>query len=328
MALHFPRSRDPTLENRPRSANYGVILLGTVEDEVYCVRASDGALVWRFRAAPAERLVGAFGQLESAWPVHGSVLVQKAVVYFAAGRSSQLDGGIRMFALDAAAGETLHSATLSGPDYTVEGLEENYRLPMGTLPDILASDGERVFMRTAAFDLELTPTRGGPTLAARGGFIDDTYFKRIPWTFGGEYAKLISRGHDTVCYARMFDTLRGLDPTVYFTPGREGYLLFAKRTGAKGKAWTQRVRVRPRAMVMAEGRLFIAGPPDVIDPADPLGAFEGRKGGVLLVMDSGTGDKIAEHKLHSPPVFNGAAAARGRLYIAHEDGSVSCLGTR
>jgi outer membrane protein assembly factor BamB len=312
----------------PPTCHGGAVVFGSADGCVYCLRAGDGALVWRFRAAPAARLVGAFGQLESAWPVHGSVLVRKGVAYFAAGRSSQLDGGIRMFALDVATGHALHNTTLSGPDYEVEGLEENYRLPMGTLPDILASDGERIFMRTTAFDLELKATRGGPALAARGGLIDDTYFKRIPWTFGGEYAKLISRGDDAVCYARMFDTLRGLDPTVYFTPGREGYLLFAKRMGAKGKAWTQRVRVRPRAMVMTPGRLFVAGPPDVIDPDDPLGAFEGRKGGVLLVIDLDTGEKIAEHKLHSPPVFNGAAAARGRLYIAHEDGSVSCFGAR
>ncbi|NOX54377.1 MAG: PQQ-binding-like beta-propeller repeat protein, partial [Planctomycetes bacterium] len=72
----------------------GRLLFGSTDGWVYCLRASDGALVWRFRAAPAERLVGAFDQFESAWPVHGSVLVRDDTVYFVAGRSSELDGGL------------------------------------------------------------------------------------------------------------------------------------------------------------------------------------------------------------------------------------------
>ena len=84
--------------------------------------------------------------------------------------------------------------------------------------------------------------------------------------------------------------------------------------------------VRIRAMALAKGRLFVAGPPDVVDPADPLGAFEGRKGGRLYVVDASTGERVAEHALPSPPVFNGIAAARGRLFLAEEDGSLACFG--
>ena len=90
----------------------------------------------------------------------------------------------------------------------------------------------------------------------------------------------------------------------------------------------ERVPLRIRAMVLTPGRLFVAGPPDVVDPEDPLGAFEGRKGGLLYVLDSGSGDKLAEHTLPFPPVFNGTAAANGRLYVAEEDGSVTCFGKR
>ena len=52
------------------------VLFGSADGWVYCLGAADGQLVWRFRAAPAERLVAAYGQLESLWPVHGAVLVQ------------------------------------------------------------------------------------------------------------------------------------------------------------------------------------------------------------------------------------------------------------
>jgi hypothetical protein len=79
-------------------------------------------------------------------------------------------------------------------------------------------------------------------------------------------------------------------------------------------------------MAVAGGRLFAAGPPDVVDPKDPLGAFEGRLGGVLHAFDSATGQLVAEHQLASPPVFHGIAAARGHLYLALEDGSLVCYG--
>ena len=49
-----------------------------------------------------------------------------------------------------------------------------------------------------------------------------------------------------------------------------------------------------------------------------MGAFEGRKGGVLRVMAAGTGEQVAELQLDSPPVFNGMAAAGGRLLLTTE----------
>jgi hypothetical protein len=63
----------------------------------------------------------------------------------------------------------------------------------------------------------------------------------------------------------------------------------------------------------------------VVDPKDPLAAFEARKGGVLSLFDLEAGEKTAEYQLPSPPVFNGAAAANGRLYLADEAGHVTCF---
>jgi len=79
-------------------------------------------------------------------------------------------------------------------------------------------------------------------------------------------------------------------------------------------------------MAVTADQLCVAGPPDVVDPDDPLGAFEGRKGGVLRIVDKTDGQTVAEHTLPMPPVFNGAAAANGRLLLALEDGSVGCFG--
>jgi hypothetical protein len=219
---------------------------------------------------------------------------------------------------------------LEGPDYRAGEFDENFGLPMGSLPDILLGDGTNVAMRDNAFDAELRPirSRSPADFQTRSGLLEDSYFKRMAWTSGGEYARLIVRDKQSVYYVRMFDSLRGLDPTVFFTPGRNGYLLFSKRDGGRGNAWSQRVPVRIRAMALAGERLFAAGPPDVVDPKDPLGAFEGRLGGVLYAIDNQNGEHRAEHQLAAPPVFNGVAAARGRLFVTLEDGSVIGYGPR
>jgi len=320
----------------PPTVHSGTVLFGSADGSVTCLRAADGECVWRFFAAPKRRLIGAYSQLESAWPVHGSVLVQNDTVYFAAGRSSQLDGGIRIFGLDAATGVIRCQTTLEGPDYAVGDFDENFHLPMGALTDVMMGDGSRIYMRAVTLDADLKTESGRPALTARYGLLEDSYFKRTPWSFrtgkANDYARLVVHDNRSVYYVRMFDTLRGLDPTVFFTPGGKGYLLFAKNMGAdsedaaKRGTWSRRIPVRIRAMVLTPERLYVAGPPDVVDPRDPLGAFEGRKGGVLHVVDGASGEDVIVHKLTSPPVFNGAAAANGRLYVVDEGGSITCFG--
>jgi len=311
----------------------GTVIFGSADGCVYCVRADDGRLVWRFHAAPERRRIGAFGQLESAWPVHGSVLVLDGTAYFAAGRSSQLDGGLYLYGLDAATGQIRCRTRLQGPHYGVDDIAQNYQLPMGVLPDVMQGDESLIYMRNAVFNTKLQrqqrPIREtGGRVIAKGGLLDDSYFKRIPWSFRpkGSYARLVVH-NDRAAYAvRMFDSLRGLDPKVYFVPGKAGYLLFATDQQSGKQIWGERIRVRINAMVATEGALFIAGPPDVVDPQDPLGAFEGRKGGVLAAIDPASGKRLWQHELPSPPVFHGMAAAAGRLYVAMQDGSVACFG--
>ena len=85
-----------------------MVLFGSADGRVYCLRASDGQLIWRFLAAPSDQRIGSFDQIESTWPVHGSVLLCEGVAYFTAGRSTYLDGGIRVYGLNPVTGEILH----------------------------------------------------------------------------------------------------------------------------------------------------------------------------------------------------------------------------
>jgi hypothetical protein len=100
--------------------------------------------------------------------------------------------------------------------------------------------------------------------------------------------------------------------------------------------WTQRVPVVVRAMALAGPTLFIAGPPDVekpragdllelADPAEALAAFQGQRGATLRAVSAADGSTLAEYQLASPPVWDGMAAAGGRLYLVTKAGEIVCF---
>ena len=306
----------------------GTALFGCADGYVYCLRADDGELVWRFRAAPEARLIGAFSRLESAWPVNGSVLVHKGVAYFAAGRSSYLDGGIHLHALNPTTGALIHRAKLTGPetDFSDTKAHFTYDRGPGAKCDIMQADEHGVYLRDKAFDPTLKPLASGKIenrVRPLGGFLDDTYFRRAMWYYGTmiNYGQLIVHDADRTYIVRMFHNRKLLDPKNFFTPGKDGYRIIATADG-----WKKDIPIRVRAMLAAGKQLVLAGPPDVVGDKDPLGAFEGRKGGVIRTFSRGTGKQIAEYKLDSPPVFNGMAAAGGKLYMVTVDGKVRCFG--
>ncbi|MFO7905152.1 MAG: PQQ-binding-like beta-propeller repeat protein, partial [Pirellulaceae bacterium] len=92
----------------------GLLLFGCRDGWVYCLQATNGELAWRFRDLPDKR-VGAFGQLESAWPVSGNILLMDGIAYFAAGRSSFLDGGVFLYGLNPRTGAVIHDRRIHGP---------------------------------------------------------------------------------------------------------------------------------------------------------------------------------------------------------------------
>jgi hypothetical protein len=140
----------------------------------------------------------AFEQLESVWPVHGSVLVQNDKVYCVAGRSMFLDGGLRLLQLNPATGEKLSEIVLDEKDPEsgknlhayVQGLD----MPVG-LPDILSGDGKYLYMRSQQFDLDGNrkkiavrdvgdQTGEGAHVFSPVGFLDDSQFSRSYMMYG------------------------------------------------------------------------------------------------------------------------------------------------
>jgi outer membrane protein assembly factor BamB len=100
----FPTSA--RIDGPPRLVR-GRAVFGCRDGSVYCLDAADGTLAWRFLAAPSNRFITAYGQLESAWPVFGAVAVSGETVLAAAGRHPEADGGISVWGLKLATGDIL-----------------------------------------------------------------------------------------------------------------------------------------------------------------------------------------------------------------------------
>jgi hypothetical protein len=92
-----------------------------------------------------------------------------------------------------------------------------------------------------------------------------------------------------------------------------------------------------RAMVVAGETMFIAGPPELTatrgsgegalileKPGEALAAWQGQRGALLWAVSTNDGRKLAEYKLKASPIFDGMAAAGGRLYLAASDGRLVC----
>ncbi|MFC1806271.1 PQQ-binding-like beta-propeller repeat protein, partial [Planctomycetota bacterium] len=104
----------------PPTIHQGRVLFGCRDGFVYCLNADAGMLIWRYRAAPTHRLLVASEQVESVWPVHGSVLVVDGKLYCVAGRSMFLDGGMRLVCLDIRTGRPLGETVLNDVDPTTK----------------------------------------------------------------------------------------------------------------------------------------------------------------------------------------------------------------
>jgi len=176
----------------PPTIHKGLVLFGSADGYVYCLRAADGELAWRFRAAPHERLIGSFGQLESAWPVHGSVLVLDGLAYASAGRSTYLDGGIFLYAIEPVTGRVVHKHQELGPyeDHT-KGFGHSF-WSEGARNDVLVSDGEFIYIMQLRFDRKLKPDlpktisllgdrKMGRHMFSTAGFLDDEWYNRTFW---------------------------------------------------------------------------------------------------------------------------------------------------
>lgn len=236
----------------PPTIHDGRVLFGSADGWIYCLRSDDGSLCWRFLAALCDRRIACFDRIESVWPVHGSVLVRDGIAYLAAGRSTYLDGGIALWALDPASGRILHKTTLSGPfpDGGKTVPRDVSFFIRGANSDVLVSEGDAIYMRQKRLTLdlreqwpELLSNKGecdvGLHVFSTSGLLDGSWYNRTFWMYakrwpGFQLANQAPKSGQILVvdaentYAVHPFYRRNVHSPMFF-PGREGYLLFADR---------------------------------------------------------------------------------------------------
>jgi hypothetical protein len=87
--------------------------------------------------------------------------------------------------------------------------------------------------------------------------------------------------------------------------------------------WSRNVPLMARAMVVAGEVMFLAGPP--ANAIESKSAYEGAEGAILCAVSAADGKMLAAYRLDALPVFDGLAAAQGRLFLTTQDGRLLCL---
>jgi hypothetical protein len=232
------------------------------------------------------------------------------------------------------------------------------------LPDVLVCDGRNLFLRDKRLNLTgVEQTPNVPHLYSSAGLLDAAWWHRTYWIFAtkvygrasgwsvvGNYVpsgRLLvlddtcvygygrkrigskDRGFSDVPF-HLFRADQEVTPLPQKRPVRNNNLALMKHFMPTKVTyhWSHEVPMVVRAMVLAGGLLFAAGPSMSADrdPAEPT--FDQRGNAVLMAFDGQDGRQLATYEVEAQPVFDGMAAAYGRLYLATIDGKLVCRGSR
>ncbi len=293
----------------------GLFLVGCHDGWVYALRAKDGVMVYRLRAAPRETRIMAHGVVESAWPATGSVLVHDGLAYVAAGRSSEMLGGIALLAFKPETGETVWA----------KGMGEKTTFLM----DVLSiQNGELVWHW-----MRLDP-KTGAALAPAQKFNGQIGMLDGGWTSG------FGRSGGGFALGRVFGSMLAWNDRLVMGPGwavsrakaeapKPAANAASKHADAfKPEDYSWKTQLEPHIEWARVNAMALTGNSALFAGSVFNGGSKGKAEGSYLWIKSTADGKTRqkEIKLNVPPSYDGMAVAGGRVYLALQDGSLMCLG--
>ena len=147
----------------------GRVFAASDDGRLYCLNATDGKLIWRFRGGPADRRMIGNGRLISRWPLRTGVGVDGGLVYFAAGMWPS--EGVYVYALKADSGRVVWKSDTSGTSYVKQPHPGSFSMTGVAPQGYVLGDKGRIFVPTgrnvpAAYNREtgkLVYYRSAPT---------------------------------------------------------------------------------------------------------------------------------------------------------------------
>ena len=327
------------------------VVFGGEDGWVYVLQATSGKLAWRFRAAPEKRVTLTNGRLASAWPLHGSLLVENGIIYAVAGHHNELDGGLFTYALELKSGKILWKKRLIRQGVT-QKIKDSEAGDTGNT--ILAGDGKMLYSELLHIEAvtgkikkaykvgKIFFSGGWPKQVVWGGPHGYLLDLSLPsytsghsssnWIWGniranmvavdGEHAYGMITLHGRFIKRRKKETLFKEGPAVIFC---------AKKTETK-KAWHEYIPESSLVwkQTLPEGSIAraIIKTSDSVIVACQTTEKNGNQAGLILLFNPKTGKEKGRLKTTSPPLWDGLAAAGNQLYLITEDNSLLCLGAK
>ncbi len=240
-------------------------------------------------------------------------------------------------------------------------LSDAFSMAGGSISDVLVSDGRNVFLHHRKFNAALEEQEElSRHLFSTSSLLDDAENHRSHWFLGtGDFSRIPvayswivnnkggRRGASTVAVPTgvilAYDdhAVWGVQRLEQGQAAVGEYLLLKMDNepfrpdepslpdfrNVSPREYVYRVTLpgRGRAIVKSGEHLFVAVMPTDLPDDDPHASYDGRRGGAVLVCSEKDGGVLARHPLDSPAVWDGMAAANGRLYLATQDGALVCL---
>ncbi|MHC4996502.1 MAG: outer membrane protein assembly factor BamB family protein [Planctomycetota bacterium] len=337
----------------PPAIHRGLCLFGSADGWVYALRADNGRLVWKLRAAPSDERIVSYGQVESPWPVPGAVLVMDNVAYFAAGRQPLADGGILVFSVDPMTGEKNWVKRID--TVPQKGFYENSGLEFDPF-DILHAEGDGLAMSrwVISRDGEETTVDKWNAFAKLKTGVGEVWIPRGSWTYGARHQDrfageaprrpLVTFRDDNVfsslnstteVFRRQFDLeqikkfnskwITGWEASR--TARTEGGTPFRTHRIAEGAEWTSDPFLEPGeepAPPIKPGTQR-ANQVHAMALAGNDRLYVIHQDGRLKEMSASEGYVMSEAQV-DPPAWDGLAIAEKRLYLTTQKGEIVCLG--
>jgi len=317
----------------------GKVIAGSDDGVVYCLRASNGDLVWRERVAPTDQRLPGNGRMISLWPVRTGVVVSNGVAYVTAGLFPSESSYVA--ALKVSNGDTLwknNYKDMAPQGYLLASKNHLFVPASRSTPYVFdRRDGKRIrqlgghsgtFAIVTNDDLVFGPGKTGDMTEASGGGAQIASFK-------GQHM-IITRG---VSYIHTTTELSALKREKFVALTKERGQLNARRAELSGslpnlsgsdKSKAEKelaksgerlgeIEVEIRECIL--WRRVCDEPLDVILAGDAL--IAGGEDHITAYAAKG-GDK-----LWTAPVDGrayGLAVDDGRLYVSTDTGAIHCFG--
>ncbi len=303
----------------PPAVDEGRLFVGSGDGWLYTFEAATGRRLWRFRCAPVDRKINCYGRLSSTWPVASGVLVDRGVVYAAAGIANY--DGTHVYALDAATGKIRWQNNMSGQ---LGGVDQSLGV---SVQGHLLLDRDRLYLAggnvvsPAAYQINDGQCLGTPgdewdTKAPRGSelFVVDGKVTAFDQPLYGP-----KRYHPGSYFASDFRQVDSGEVLIRSTGGKVVRLASATQEEKPTILWISDRFERIMAMALGNNAVVVAGRLPSSDSSD-----QSRYALEALVNEDGR--TLWHQPLPSMPVsWTLALDNTGRIVVALQDGRILCF---